>query len=48
MVFLDQKEVEDLFTNFEILKFEEEEKNSKIGLGVMKRWHTYSVIAKKK
>lgn len=46
--FLDKKEVEELFYKFEILKFEEEEKNSKTGLGVIKHWHTYNIIARKK
>ena len=48
LTFLDEKEVEDLFNSFEILKFEEEEKNSKTGLGVIKHWHTYNIIARKK
>lgn len=29
-------------------KKEVEEKDAKTGLGVMKHWHTYSIIAKKK
>ena len=48
LIFLDKKEVEELFNNFEILKFEEEEKDAKTGLGIMKHWHTYNIIARKK
>ena len=48
MTFFDRKTVEELFNNFEILKFEEEEKDAKTGLGIMKHWHTYNVIARKK
>lgn len=48
LIFLDKKEVEELFNNFEILKFEEEEKDAKTGLGVMKHWHIYNIIARKK
>lgn len=47
IIFLDKEEVENLFTNFKILKFEEEEKDAKTGLGEMKHWHTYTVIARK-
>ena len=48
MIFLDRKDVERLFNDFDILKFEEEEKVAKTGLGVMKHWHTYNIIARKK
>ena len=48
LTFLDEKEVEDLFNRFEILKFEEEERDAKTGLGVIKHWHTYNIIARKK
>lgn len=48
MTFFDRKTVEELFNNFEILKFEEEEKDAKTGLGIMKHWHTYNIIARKK
>lgn len=46
--FLDKKHIEELFNNFEILKFEEEEKDAKTGLGIIKHWHTYNIIARKK
>lgn len=48
MTFLDKREVEKLFINFDIIKFEEEEKDEKTGLGVIKHWHTYNIIARKK
>lgn len=48
MVFLSKEQVLDLLTDFEIIKFEEIEKDGKTGFGKMKHWHTYEVIAKKK
>lgn len=48
MVFLSKEQVLALLTDFEIIKFEEIEKDGKTGSGKMKHWHTYEVIAKKK
>ena len=49
MVFLSKKQVLDLFKDsFEIIYFNEIEKNEKTGLGKMKHWHIYDIIAKKK
>lgn len=48
MVFLEKSQVLDLFKEFEIIEFEEIEKEAKTGLGEMKHWHIFSVIAKKK
>ena len=49
MVFLTKEEVLDLFkNNFNIIFFKEVEKDEKTVLGVMKHWHIYNVIAKKK
>lgn len=49
MVFLSKKQVLDLFKDsFEIIEFNEVEKDGKTGLGKMKHWHIYNVIAKKK
>ena len=48
LTFFDKKEIKELFNNFEILKLEEEEKDSKTGLGIVKHWHTYDIIARKK
>ena len=48
MIFLTKEQVLELFKNFEIIEFEENEKDAKTGLGKMKHWHTYNVIARKK
>lgn len=49
MVFLTKEQVLDLFKNsFEIIRFKELEENGKTGLGKIKHWHIYNVIAKKK
>lgn len=49
MVFLSKEQVLELFKdNFEIIEFNEVEKNEKTGLGKMKHWHIYNVIAQKK
>lgn len=49
MVFLSKKQVLELFENlFDIIEFNEVEKDGKTGLGKMKHWHIYNVIAKKK
>ncbi len=44
MVFLTKEQV----LAFEIIHFNELEKDGKTGLGKMKHWHIYNVIAKKK
>jgi len=48
MVFLSKTEVLELFKNFDIIHFKEIEEDKKTALGVMKHWHIYDVIAKKK
>lgn len=48
MVFLSKEQVLDLLRPFEILKFEEFEKDGKTALGRIKHWHTFEIIAKKK
>ena len=49
MVFLSKSQVLDLFENFfEIIYFNEVEKDGKTGLGKLKHWHIYNIIAKKK
>lgn len=49
MVFLSKEQVLKLFENlFEIIAFSEVEEDKKTGLGKMKHWHIYNVIAKKK
>ena len=49
MVFLSKKQVLDLFKDsFEIIEFNEIEKEGKTRMGKMKHWHIYNVIAKKR
>lgn len=48
MVFLDKKQVLELFNEFEIINFKEIEKDGITGLGQQKHWHIFDVIAKKK
>ncbi len=49
MVFLSKEQILNLFKDsFEIIHFNEIEKNEKTGLGKMKHWHIYDIIAKKK
>ncbi len=48
MVFLSKKQVLDLFKDsFEIIEFNEIEKEGMTGLGKRKHWHIYNIIAKK-
>lgn len=48
MVFLSKEQVFELFKDkFDIIEFKEIEKDGKTGLGKMKHWHIYNVIAKK-
>lgn len=47
MVFLSKEQVMELFKDFEIIRLKEIEKNSLTGLGKMKHWHIFDVIAKK-
>ena len=48
LIFFSKEEVLELFKDFKIIKFEEIERDGKTGLGIMKHWHIYNVIAKKK
>lgn len=48
LIFLSENEVKDLFTDFELIQFNEIEKDAKIASGEEKHWHIYDVIAKKK
>ncbi len=49
MIFLSKEKVLDLFKDsFEVVQFSEIEKDGKTGLGKMKHWHIYNIIAKKK
>lgn len=47
MTFLTKEQVIELFKDFEIIKFKEVEKDDFTGLGKMKHWHIFNVIAKK-
>ena len=47
MTFLTKKQVIELFENFEIIEFNEVEKDDFTGLGKMKHWHIFNVVAKK-
>ena len=48
MVFLTKDQALGLLEPFEIIKFEEIEKDGKTGLGKIKHWHIFEIIAKKK
>ena len=47
MTFLTKEQVIELFKDFEIIEFKEVEKDGTTGLGKMKHWHIFNVIAKK-
>lgn len=47
MTFLTKEQVMELFKNFDIIEFKEIEKDAITGLGKMKHWHIFNVIAKK-
>ena len=48
MLFLSKEQVMLLFKDFEIVLFKEIEKEALTGLGKMKHWHIFDIIAKKK
>lgn len=48
MIFLSREQIMELFNEFEIILFKEIEKDALTGLGKMKHWHIFDVIAKKK
>lgn len=48
MTFLTKEQVIELFKNFDIIEFKEIEKDAITGLGKMKHWHIFNVIAKKR
>ena len=45
---MEKEEVLKLFENFDIVSFNEVERDGKTGLGKIKHWHTFEIIAKKK
>ena len=49
MTFLTCEEVRDLFVDeFEVVKFDEVEKDAITGIGKMKHWHVLNVIARRR
>lgn len=46
--FLSKQNVIELFKDFDIIEFEEIEKDKPAALGKMKHWDTFEVMAKKK
>lgn len=48
MTFHQKQKAKDLFTNFELIAFTEKEHDSKTALGLLKHWHIYNFIARKK
>lgn len=47
IMFFYKDEVLNLFKDFDIIKFNELEKDAKTGLGKLKHWHLFEIIAKK-
>jgi len=47
MIFLSKEQVLKLFNDFKIINFQEEERDGKTGLGEIKHWHTFDIIAQK-
>ena len=47
MTFLSKEQVIDLFNDFEIIEFKENEKDGKTAIGIIKHWHTFDIIARK-
>ena len=47
MTFLTKEECLNLFNEFEIISFKEIEKDGLTGLGKIKHWHIFDIIAKK-
>ena len=43
MVFLSKEQVLNLFDEFEIIDFQENERDGKTGLGKIKHWHTFDI-----
>lgn len=48
MVFLSKEQVLNLFNEFEIIEFKENERDGETALGKIKHWHTFDIIAKKR
>ena len=48
MTFLTKEQVIELFKDFEIIEFKEVEKDDFTGMGKIKHWHIFNVIARKR
>ena len=48
MTFLTKEDIRKLFDEFEMIRFKEIEKDGKTGMGKIKHWHIFDIIAKKK
>lgn len=48
MTFLTREQVIELFKDFEIIEFKEVEKDDFTGMGKIKHWHIFNVIARKR
>ena len=48
MTFLSKEEVKELFNDFEIIQFNEIEKDGLTGIGKKKHWHITEVIGRKR
>ena len=48
IIFLTEQEVKALFSDFELIQFNEIEKDAIIASGEKKHWHIYDIIAQKK
>lgn len=48
MTFLSKEEVKELFNDFEIIQFNEIEKDGLTGMGKKKHWHIIEVIGRKR
>jgi SAM-dependent methyltransferase len=43
-----EEQIKELFSDFEIVKFSERDSEGSTALGMVKHWHTYQIIAKKR
>lgn len=48
LIFLTEQEVKNLFCDFELIQFNEIEKDGITASGEQKHWHIYDIIAQKK
>lgn len=48
MIFLSKIQVLSLFSDFDIIRYDEKEWDGKTGIGTIKHWHIHDIVAKKK